>query len=89
MNPDHHELVAILDFGGQYTQLIARRVRDLHVFCEIVSCDTSAARLAERSPRHSYSPVGLRVSTQMELRPVTRRSSSLGFQFWAYVMVHS
>ncbi len=30
--------VAILDFGSQYTHLIARRVRELHVFCELYSC---------------------------------------------------
>ena len=31
-----HELVLICDFGSQYTQLIARRVRELSVFCEVV-----------------------------------------------------
>lgn len=33
-----NETVIILDFGGQYNQLIARRVRDLHVYCEILPC---------------------------------------------------
>ena len=51
MSAERHELICILDFGGQYTQLIARRVRDLHVFCEIVPCDTKAAQLAERAPK--------------------------------------
>ena len=30
-----HEMILILDFGSQYTQLIARRVREMNVYCEI------------------------------------------------------
>ena len=36
-----HEKILILDFGSQVTQLIARRVREAHVFCEVVPCDVS------------------------------------------------
>lgn len=47
------ETVIVLDFGGQYNQLIARRVRDLHVYAEILPCDASLERILE------YQPIGI------------------------------
>lgn len=45
------EKVLVLDFGSQYAQLIARRVRQQHVYCEIVRHDISADRVRELAPR--------------------------------------
>ena len=48
-----HQRVLILDFGGQYNQLIARRVRELSVFCDLVPCDMSYEKIVE------YNPIGI------------------------------
>ncbi len=45
------ELVIVLDFGGQYNQLIARRVRELSVYCEMVPYDIGFEELVDKNPR--------------------------------------
>src|SRR5262245_1019159 len=49
--PPESERVLILDFGAQYGQLIARRVREQNVFCQLVRHDISAERVAALAPR--------------------------------------
>lgn len=46
-----HEKVLVLDFGGQYNQLIARRVREQSVYCELLPCDISLERIKEFNPK--------------------------------------
>ena len=48
-----HERVLVLDFGGQYNQLIARRVRDLNVYCDLKPCDMTVEEI------RSYDPIGI------------------------------
>ncbi len=46
-----HELILILDFGSQYTQLIARRVRELGVYCEIAPFHLSVEQILAKNPK--------------------------------------
>ena len=46
----HTHKILILDFGSQYTQLIARRIREIGVYCEIYSCECSAEQIKKFAP---------------------------------------
>lgn len=48
-----HERVLVLDFGGQYNQLIARRVREQGVYCDLLPFDMSIEKIKE------YAPIGI------------------------------
>ncbi len=51
VDPKHEELILVLDFGSQTAQLIARRVREQKVFCQLVRHDLSVDRIRELNPR--------------------------------------
>jgi GMP synthase (glutamine-hydrolysing) len=69
-HPDiHQEKILILDFGSQYTQLIARRLRETGVYCEILPYDLKEGRARE------YSPMGIILSGGPESVAVSESGS--------------
>ncbi len=52
----HAERLLVLDYGSQYTQLIARRLRELGVYCEILPCDVDEERIV------AFAPLGIVLS---------------------------
>ena len=69
-----HETVIVLDFGGQYNQLIARRVRENNVYCEIYSYKTDLSVFLPAVPTASTWRIPPRS---------TRRSSAGACPCWA------
>lgn len=82
MTPINQQRILILDFGSQYTQLIARRVRELGVYCEIQNCD-----LPENTLR-DFAPAGIILSGGPEstTETATPRAPDLVFQLGCPVL---
>jgi GMP synthase (glutamine-hydrolysing) len=62
----HKEIVSILDFGSQYTQLIARKVRELGVYCEIYPFNVEVEKLRSLNPVGIIMSGGPRSVTEMD-----------------------
>ena len=76
------ELVIVLDFGGQYNQLIARRVRECNVYCEVHPYTMSLEEIRERNPKGIFLQAALTAYTVMILLPVIKRFLKWEFRYW-------
>ena len=89
-NTLQHETVIILDFGSQYTQLIARRVREAGVYCEILPFNASLEDITARAPKGlilSGGPSSVYDADALNhnLNFAIRRCPVLGFPRWLHV----
>lgn len=51
MNMRKHDVILTIDFGGKYNQIIARRVRELSIYSELISYKTSSEKIKEMNPK--------------------------------------
>ena len=80
---ENHQLVLVLDFGGQYNQLIARRVREHNVYCEVKPYKTSIEEIKALNPIGIIFTGGRTAFTRKSPRSVIRLCSSWAYRFWA------
>lgn len=90
----NHELVLVLDFGGQYNQLIARRVRECGVYCEVKPYTTPLAELKAMNPigiifTGGPNSVYLDTSPQVDPEIFTWGVPILGICYGCQLMAHS
>ena len=73
-----HETVIVLDFGGQYNQLIARRVRENNVYCEIYSYKTDLATHQGQESQGHHPSRAAPTACIWRIRPPSTPRSSTG-----------
>ena len=74
----NYELILVLDFGGQYSQLIARRVRDSNVYCEVMSYETSIEEIKAKNPKGIIFTGGPKVVTEEDAPTISKEVFELG-----------
>ena len=82
-----NESVLVMDFGGQYTQLIARRVRECNVYCEIKPYKITADEIEKRGYKGIIFTGG--PNRTITVRNAIRKYLSLGYPCLGYAMVPS
>ena len=78
----NQEMILILDFGGQYNQLIARRVREHHVYCEIMPWKKSLEEIKAKNPKASSSQAAPTAFTMTLLLRLTLPCFLWAYPFW-------
>ena len=81
------EMIIVLDFGGQYNQLIARRVRECNVYCEVHPYNMSLDQIRQMNPKGIIFTGGPDVV--FEHPAVQRRFLNWVFRFWESAMALS
>lgn len=81
-----HEIVIVLDFGGQYNQLIARRVRECGVYCEIWPYDTPLEKIISKNPKGIIFTGGPSSVYEPNAPMIDKELFEKVFQYLGYVM---
>ena len=82
------ELVIVIDFGGQYNQLVARRVRECNVYCEIYSYKTDLEKIKAMNPKGIILTGGPNSCYEAD-SPTYQNYSNLVFRCLGFATVHS
>ena len=84
------EKVIVIDFGGQYNQLVARRVRECNVYCEIYSYKIDIEKIKAMNPKGIILTGGPNSCYEPDSPTcILKNSLSLAFRYLVFVMVHS
>lgn len=83
------ETVIVLDFGGQYNQLIARRVRECNVYCEIYSYRTDIEKIKAMNPKGIILTGGQTAVMKQIHRRIQKNCLRLVFRCLACATAHS
>ena len=83
------EKILVIDFGGQYNQLVARRVRECNVYCEIYSYKTPLDKIKAMEPKGIILTGGPSAAMRKMPLPVQRSSLNLAFRYSVFATAHS